>query len=239
MPISRDEVLHVARLARLALTDDEIERLTDELGAILDAVGVVSELDLADVPPTSHPLDLVNVWADDEPQHVAPARGRARERARGARTGSSACRHGASSRHAPPHGRGGDRPARARRALGRGAPRRVPRRDRRAGRRAPLLPAHRRRGGRGRRADRAEGRHLDEGGRDDGRLEDPRRLRPRLRRDRRRARARTRGSRSSARRTRTSSRWDPRPRTRRGGRPATRGIPRGCPAAPAAARPRR
>jgi aspartyl-tRNA(Asn)/glutamyl-tRNA(Gln) amidotransferase subunit C len=68
MPISRDEVLHVARLARLALTDDEIERLTDELGAILDAVGVVSELDLADVQPTSHPLDLVNVWADDEPQ---------------------------------------------------------------------------------------------------------------------------------------------------------------------------
>jgi aspartyl-tRNA(Asn)/glutamyl-tRNA(Gln) amidotransferase subunit C len=72
MPISRDEVLHVARLARLALTDDEIERLTDELGAILDAVGVVSELDLADVQPTSHPLDLVNVWADDEPQPSLP-----------------------------------------------------------------------------------------------------------------------------------------------------------------------
>ena len=53
MAISRDEVLHVARLARLALTDDEVERLTGELGAILDAVGVVSELDLADVQPTS------------------------------------------------------------------------------------------------------------------------------------------------------------------------------------------
>ena len=66
MAISRDEVLHVARLARLALTDDEIERLTRELDAILDAVGIVSELDLADVPPTSHPLDLVNVWAEDE-----------------------------------------------------------------------------------------------------------------------------------------------------------------------------
>ena len=49
MAISRDEVLHVARLARLALTDDEVERLTGELGAILDAVGVVSELDLAEV----------------------------------------------------------------------------------------------------------------------------------------------------------------------------------------------
>jgi aspartyl-tRNA(Asn)/glutamyl-tRNA(Gln) amidotransferase subunit C len=68
MAISKEEVLHVARLARLALTDDEIERLTDELGAILDAVGVVAELDLADVPPTSHPLDLVNVWDEDEPR---------------------------------------------------------------------------------------------------------------------------------------------------------------------------
>ena len=68
MSIARDEVLHVARLARLALTDDEVERLTGELGKILEAVGVVSELDLADVPPTSHPLDLVNVWAEDEPR---------------------------------------------------------------------------------------------------------------------------------------------------------------------------
>ena len=68
MAISKDEVLHVARLARLALTDDEIERLTEELGAILDAVGVVAELDLTDVPPTSHPLDLVNVWDEDEPR---------------------------------------------------------------------------------------------------------------------------------------------------------------------------
>jgi aspartyl-tRNA(Asn)/glutamyl-tRNA(Gln) amidotransferase subunit C len=68
MAISRDEVLHVARLARLALTDEEVERITGELGAILDAVGVVGELDLDDVPPTSHPLDLVNVWDDDEPR---------------------------------------------------------------------------------------------------------------------------------------------------------------------------
>jgi aspartyl-tRNA(Asn)/glutamyl-tRNA(Gln) amidotransferase subunit C len=65
-------VLHVARLARLALTDEEVERLTDELGAILDAVGVVAELDLADVPPTSHPLDLVNVWDEDEPRASLP-----------------------------------------------------------------------------------------------------------------------------------------------------------------------
>jgi aspartyl-tRNA(Asn)/glutamyl-tRNA(Gln) amidotransferase subunit C len=67
MAISRDEVLHVAALAQLALSEEEIERLTSELGKILDAVGVVAELDLADVPPTSHPLDLVNVWAEDVP----------------------------------------------------------------------------------------------------------------------------------------------------------------------------
>ena len=72
MAISRDEVLHVARLARLALTDDEIGRLTLELDKILEAVGIVAELDLTDVAPTSHPLDLVNVWADDEPRPSLP-----------------------------------------------------------------------------------------------------------------------------------------------------------------------
>ena len=68
MAITRDDVLHVAELARLALTEEEIERLVHELDAILEAVGKVAELDLADVPPTSHPLDLVNVWADDDPR---------------------------------------------------------------------------------------------------------------------------------------------------------------------------
>ncbi len=67
MAITREQVEHVARLARLALREDEVERLTGELGAILDAVSKVAELDLADVPPTSHPLDLVNAWAEDEP----------------------------------------------------------------------------------------------------------------------------------------------------------------------------
>jgi aspartyl-tRNA(Asn)/glutamyl-tRNA(Gln) amidotransferase subunit C len=70
--ISRDEVLHVARLAWLALTDEEVERLTSELDKILDAVGIVGELDLADVPPTSHPLDLVNVWDEDAPLPSLP-----------------------------------------------------------------------------------------------------------------------------------------------------------------------
>ena len=67
MSISRDQVLHVARLARLDLSGDEVERLTAELAAILDAVSKVAELDLADVPPTSHPLALVNAWAEDVP----------------------------------------------------------------------------------------------------------------------------------------------------------------------------
>jgi len=72
MAISRDEVLHVAQLARLALTDEEVERLGGQLDAILEAVAKVSELDLSDVEPTSHPLDLVNVWGDDEPRPSLP-----------------------------------------------------------------------------------------------------------------------------------------------------------------------
>jgi aspartyl-tRNA(Asn)/glutamyl-tRNA(Gln) amidotransferase subunit C len=68
MAISRDEVLHVARLARLALSEEELERFSEQLSAILDAVGKVAELDLSDVEPTAHPLDLVNVWAEDEPK---------------------------------------------------------------------------------------------------------------------------------------------------------------------------
>jgi aspartyl-tRNA(Asn)/glutamyl-tRNA(Gln) amidotransferase subunit C len=65
-------VLHVAELAQLALSEDEIERLTQDLGKILDAVSIVSELDLADVPPTSHPLDLVNVGQEDVPHDPLP-----------------------------------------------------------------------------------------------------------------------------------------------------------------------
>ena len=72
MAITREEVLHVARLASLELTDDEVERLTGELSAILEAVSKVSALDLSDVPPTSHPLELVNAWAEDEPRPSLP-----------------------------------------------------------------------------------------------------------------------------------------------------------------------
>ncbi len=67
MTISRDEILHVARLARLELSDDEVERFGSQLSAILDAVSKVSELDLDGVPPTSHPLEIQNAWAEDSP----------------------------------------------------------------------------------------------------------------------------------------------------------------------------
>ena len=72
MGIDRETVMHVARLARLDLRPDEVDRLTVELDAILEAVSKVAELDLADIPPTSHPLDLVNVWGDDVPRPSLP-----------------------------------------------------------------------------------------------------------------------------------------------------------------------
>ena len=70
--IGRDDVLHVARLARLALTEEEIERFGEQLNAILEAVGKVSELDLSDVEPTSHPLALTNVLGADESRPSLP-----------------------------------------------------------------------------------------------------------------------------------------------------------------------
>ena len=69
-------------LARLALTEEEVERLGAQLSAILEAVGKVAELDLADVEPTSHPLELVNVWAEDEPRPSLPVEDALRQRAR-------------------------------------------------------------------------------------------------------------------------------------------------------------
>jgi aspartyl-tRNA(Asn)/glutamyl-tRNA(Gln) amidotransferase subunit C len=68
-PITRHEVEHVAMLARLELGDDEVERLTHELGAILEHANDVAALDLDGVPPTAHPLPLVNVV---RPDVVAP-----------------------------------------------------------------------------------------------------------------------------------------------------------------------
>jgi aspartyl-tRNA(Asn)/glutamyl-tRNA(Gln) amidotransferase subunit C len=66
-PISHDDVAHVARLARLDVTAEEVERFTVQLGAVLEHAADIAALDIADVPPTAHPLPLVNVLRDDEP----------------------------------------------------------------------------------------------------------------------------------------------------------------------------
>jgi aspartyl-tRNA(Asn)/glutamyl-tRNA(Gln) amidotransferase subunit C len=66
--ITRDEVAHVARLARLQLTDDELETFTGQLARILEHEADIEALDLSDVPPTSHPFELTNVFRPDEPR---------------------------------------------------------------------------------------------------------------------------------------------------------------------------
>ena len=70
--ISREQVLHVARLARLELSEEEVERMTTELSGILEHVDRISELDLADVEPTSHVVALRNVFRADEPRPSLP-----------------------------------------------------------------------------------------------------------------------------------------------------------------------
>ena len=72
MAIDREQLLQVAHLARLELREDEIERLEGQLNDILAAVSKVSELDLSDVPPTAHPLQIANAWAEDEPRPCLP-----------------------------------------------------------------------------------------------------------------------------------------------------------------------
>ncbi len=64
--ITRDEVLHVARLARLELSDTEIERMREQLDAILTYIDRLKALDVTGVEPTSHAVPLVNVMRDDE-----------------------------------------------------------------------------------------------------------------------------------------------------------------------------
>jgi aspartyl-tRNA(Asn)/glutamyl-tRNA(Gln) amidotransferase subunit C len=63
--ISRDDVAHLARLARLAVTDDELDTFAGQLDVILQAVAQVGEVAAADVPPTSHSVPLTNVYRDD------------------------------------------------------------------------------------------------------------------------------------------------------------------------------
>ena len=70
--IDREEVLHVARLARLRLDDAEVEQMAGELSAVLDHIAKISELDLDEVPPTSHVVELTGRLRPDEPRPSLP-----------------------------------------------------------------------------------------------------------------------------------------------------------------------
>jgi aspartyl-tRNA(Asn)/glutamyl-tRNA(Gln) amidotransferase subunit C len=71
--LNRDQVLHVAKLARLELTDEEIERFGDELSNVLDYIETIEQLgDLADIEPTSHVIEVENVLRADEPRPSLP-----------------------------------------------------------------------------------------------------------------------------------------------------------------------
>jgi aspartyl-tRNA(Asn)/glutamyl-tRNA(Gln) amidotransferase subunit C len=71
--LDREQVLHVARLARLELNDDEVERMASELSKVLDHIEKIGELDLEGVEPTSHVVEVVNVLRPDEPVPSFPA----------------------------------------------------------------------------------------------------------------------------------------------------------------------
>ena len=193
--ITREEVLHVARLARLELTDDEVDALPGAALGILEAVSKVSELDLTDVPPTAHPLEIANAWAEDEPRPClpldevfanAPDRdGRPLPDAARMIGGSGQChRHSSADRgggeatllDATARSRASELFAAYLAAIG----------ERDPELHAYLYVCDDEPGGDGH-PDRDQGRDRDEGRPDDGRLEDPRELRPGLRRDGRRA----------------------------------------------------
>ena len=68
--ISRDEVAHLADLARIDLSDAELDHLAPQLAVILDSIASISEVAADDVPPTSHALPLTNVFRPDVPVEV-------------------------------------------------------------------------------------------------------------------------------------------------------------------------
>jgi aspartyl-tRNA(Asn)/glutamyl-tRNA(Gln) amidotransferase subunit C len=70
--ITNEEVLHVARLARLALSEEELEPMARELSAVLEHVARIGELDLQDVAPTSHVVELTGALRPDEPRPSLP-----------------------------------------------------------------------------------------------------------------------------------------------------------------------
>ncbi|HXZ62295.1 MAG TPA: Asp-tRNA(Asn)/Glu-tRNA(Gln) amidotransferase subunit GatC [Acidimicrobiales bacterium] len=67
-PLSREDVVYVARLARLDLSDEEVERFTAQLRTVLDHAADVAALDLSHLAPSSHPIVLENVLRPDEPR---------------------------------------------------------------------------------------------------------------------------------------------------------------------------
>ena len=230
---------------------------------ILESVASISEVAAEDIPPTSHPLPVTNVFREDV---VAPCTD-----PRAGAVGAPAVEEPAVRGAADPGGRavthdltrrtaaeladalgapGRRRASRSPRPSSTGSPRWTARCTRsctstpRARWRRPGPPtsagptasscSRARRG-----PDRGQGRARHRGAADHVRLEDPRGLGPAVRRHGGRAGSRRPGCRSSARPTWTSSRWAPRPSTRRTAPPATRGTSTGSPAAPAAAPPRR
>jgi aspartyl-tRNA(Asn)/glutamyl-tRNA(Gln) amidotransferase subunit C len=70
--LDRAQVLHVARLARLELSEEEVERMSSELSHVLDHIEKIRELDLEGVPPTSHVVEVVNALRPDEPEPSLP-----------------------------------------------------------------------------------------------------------------------------------------------------------------------
>ena len=237
MAITRDEVLHVAKLARLDLSEDEVERLTVELDAILEAVSKVAELDLADVPPDLAPARrrrTCSPTTSRTSRSRSATRSRTRPRARATCSASRRPPDAARRGHAAAHGGGGARSRRAEGAAAGRAARGLPRRDRRRATASCTRTCARSSGGGSsipialKDVISTKGVETTAGSRILVRATYPCSTRQ-WRRG-----ARRRGSPCSARRTPTSSRWALPPRTRRGGRRATRGIRRACPAAPAA-----
>jgi aspartyl-tRNA(Asn)/glutamyl-tRNA(Gln) amidotransferase subunit C len=70
--LDRDQVLHVARLARLELGEQEVARMAEELSKVLDHIEKIGELDLEGVAPTSHVIDVVNALRADDPEPSLP-----------------------------------------------------------------------------------------------------------------------------------------------------------------------
>ncbi len=238
--ITRDEVAHLANLARIDLSDAELDHLAPQLSVILESVASISDVAGDDIPPTSHALPLTNVFREDVVAAVPHRRAGAVRRARRRSSSGSACRGswGTSSERLGPdpqdRRRAGRRSRRRRRRPRSSSPGRTSTGSTRstapctrsctstATARSPRPPPptsgappaddlQRAR----RRADRGQGRARHRGAADDLRVADPRGLDPAVRRHGGRASCARPACRSSARPTWTSSRWARRPSTRR------------------------